>query len=143
MCGEEQEDGYFWSTNVLEDTEELLQWRCINQEEKYDSWKELCGQLEEKVLEKYKVEEAKTGAHIGRGDSLEWRIVKKRRHINLDSGRQAVGREFSHGSETTACSGTKVCRQEKQKRRSQAAATHENYGRYDEEDKGNVQHGCD
>ena len=102
MCGEEQEGGYFWSTNVLEDTEELLQWRCINQEEKDDSWKELFGQLEENVLEKYKVEEAKTGAHIGRCESLEWRIVKKRRHINLESGRQAVGREFSHGSET-AC----------------------------------------
>ena len=60
-----------------EDTEEIVLWRSINQEDTDDLWKELCGQMEEEVLEKYKVEEDKKGAYKGRGEPGEWRIVKK------------------------------------------------------------------
>ena len=40
-----------------EDTEEIVQWRRIR------LWTELCGTLEEDVLESFKVHEAKNGAY--------------------------------------------------------------------------------
>ena len=79
-----------WSTKMLEDvadrqgfedTEEMVQWRSIGQERVKDLWKELSGKMEEEVLAKYKVEEAKKGACQGRGEPLEWRIVKKKREV--------------------------------------------------------------
>ena len=33
--------------------EEMVQWRSISQEERNNMWKELCGTVEEEVLEKY------------------------------------------------------------------------------------------
>ena len=65
--------------------------------------------MEEEVLEKYKVEEAKKSANNGRGEPPEWRITKKRkRGISFKNRVMLVGREFSHGSQNTACSETKV-----------------------------------
>ena len=40
-------------------------------------WKQLSGKMEEEVLDKYKVEEAKKGAHKGRGKPVECRIVRR------------------------------------------------------------------
>ena len=59
-------------------------------------------------MEKYKVEEAKKGAYKGRGEPLEWPIVKKRKDISLGHGVKIAGQELSHGSETAACSESKV-----------------------------------
>ena len=38
---------------------------------------DLSGKIEEEVLEKCKAEEAKKDAYEGRGEPLEWQIVKK------------------------------------------------------------------
>ena len=56
----------------FKDTEEM-----VRQEGVDEVWKELSGNMEEEFQDKYKVEEAKKGAYKGRGDPLEWRIVKK------------------------------------------------------------------
>ena len=75
-----------WSTKMLEevanrqdyeDTEERRQRRHIRQEGTNELWKELCGKMEEEVLEKCKVEEIKKDAYKGRGEPLKWPIVKQ------------------------------------------------------------------
>ena len=75
-----------WSAKMLEDvanrqdyedTEERRQRRHIRQEGTNELWKELCGKMEEEVLEKYKVEEGKEDAYKGRGEPLKWPIVNK------------------------------------------------------------------
>ena len=60
-----------------------MQWRCISQEGKDGLWKQLCGMMEEGVLENYKFDEANKGAYPGRGDPLNWRIVKKKNRSQL------------------------------------------------------------
>ena len=69
-----------WSAKMLEevanrqdyeDTEERRQRRHIRQEGTNELWKELCGKMEEEVLEKYKVEEGKEDAYKGRGEPLK------------------------------------------------------------------------
>ena len=61
----------------FEDAEGMVQWTSISQEGMNDLWKELRGEIEEEVIEKYKIEREKKEAYRGRGESLEWRIVKK------------------------------------------------------------------
>ena len=51
------------------------------------------GKLQEEHLEKYKVEEAKKDAYKGRGEPLEWRIVKK--EVSTSKvGRRLLGQNF-------------------------------------------------
>ena len=47
---------------VEEDTEEMKRWRRLNQSEMDLCWKNLAENMEEEVLDKYKVEESKRGA---------------------------------------------------------------------------------
>ena len=78
-----------WSTEVVkdksrslveEDTEEMVKWRGLKQEEMDLCWKELAGRMEEEVLDKYKkVEDSKREAYRGRGSPLEWRRVRRRK----------------------------------------------------------------
>ena len=69
-----------WSAKMLEevanrqdydDTEERRLRRHIRQEGTNELWKELCGKMEEEVLEKYKVEQIKEDAYKGRGEPLK------------------------------------------------------------------------
>ena len=64
-----------WSTKMIkevaskqefEDTEEMVQWRSISEEDMHELWTALCRRMEEEVLEKYKAEEAKKRAYEGR-----------------------------------------------------------------------------
>ena len=43
----------------------------------------LCGKMDEEVLEEYRVEEAWESANKGRGEPLEWRIVNKKKTYQL------------------------------------------------------------
>ena len=51
-----------------------MQWRSINQDKVDNLWKEWCGKMEEEVLEKCQVEEAKKSVYKGQprklGDNL-------------------------------------------------------------------------
>ena len=62
----------------------MVQWRSISPEGMNDLWEELCGKMEEEVLEKCRVKEARKHAYKRRGEPPEWRIVKKKRIINLE-----------------------------------------------------------
>ena len=46
-----------------EDTKEMIDWRGTSQEGIDRLWKDLCGTMEEEVLEEYRVEEAKKSAY--------------------------------------------------------------------------------
>ena len=65
---EEEEEKTVRSTLMIEeiannqecqDTKDMVQWRSTSQEGIDGTWKELCGTVEEEVLEKCKVDEAK------------------------------------------------------------------------------------
>ena len=62
-----------------EDTEEMEKWRRMRQEEMDQCWNRLAEKMEEEVLDKYKVDDSKRGAYIGRGVPLEWRRVRTER----------------------------------------------------------------
>ena len=64
------------SKREFKDTEDMVQWKSINQEGLDNLWKELCGTMEEEVPEKYKVYENKRGADKGRGERSELRTVQ-------------------------------------------------------------------
>ena len=55
---------------VVEDAEEMRKWKGLSHSEMDLRWKNLAGRMEEKVLEKYKVEESKREAFRGRGAPL-------------------------------------------------------------------------
>ena len=61
------------SKHELQDTEEMLHWRSINQEG-MNSVRISFRKIEEAVLEKCKVEVSKRGACKGRGDPSECRM---------------------------------------------------------------------
>ena len=66
-----------------EDTEEMNRWRTLNQSEIDLCRKKLAERMEEKVLDKYKVEESKKGAFKGRGHPLEWRSVRQNKRYKI------------------------------------------------------------
>ena len=57
------------------DTEEMIEWRSMCQEEMDACWKRLAEKMEEEVSAKNKVEDSKIGVYRGRGSFLEWRRV--------------------------------------------------------------------
>ena len=59
----------------------MVQWRGISQEGMRDAWEGAMRNMEEEVLEKYKVDGAENDAYKGRGEPLEWRIVKKGKDV--------------------------------------------------------------
>ena len=68
---------------VEEDTEEVKNGEALSQSEMDQSWKNLAERMEEKVLDKYTVEESKKGAFKGRGAPLEWRRVRKSKKYRI------------------------------------------------------------
>ena len=66
-----------------EDTEEMKEWRELNQSEIDICWKKLAERMEEDVLDKCKVEESKRGAFTGRSDPLIWRKVRKNKRYKI------------------------------------------------------------
>ena len=96
-------------------------------------WTKLSENMEEEVLDKYKVEEAKKGASKQCGDPLEWRIVKQDK---IDQPRRWSGdccaRVFSR-LENAVCSETKVSGGNR-RGGDRAAAKNDDCGRHDEED---------
>ena len=72
-------------TNIAEeeDTEEMKRWRSLNQSEMDLCWKNLTERMEEEVLDKYRVEESKTGDFKNRGDPLIWRKVRKNKRYTV------------------------------------------------------------
>ena len=83
-------------STVEEDSEEMKRWRSLNQIEIDLCWKSLAGRMEEKVLNKYKVEESKEeGAFKGRGKPLEWKKSAQKQDIqNWKVGRRLLGETF-------------------------------------------------
>ena len=64
-----------WSTEEVkkksredreEDTEEMIEWRSMSQEEVDECWKRLAEKMEEEVLDKYNVEDSKRGVRKNR-----------------------------------------------------------------------------
>ena len=55
----------------------------MSQEEMDQCWKKLAEKIEEEVLDTYKVDDNKRGAHRGRGSFLEWRRVLKIRKFRI------------------------------------------------------------
>ena len=64
----------FIPTRKFEDTEECR--RGLSKTGTNDQWKELCKDIEEEVLEKYGVEENKSGVYKGRVEEPQWSIKK-------------------------------------------------------------------
>ena len=63
--GEEMKDKQ--SSSWEEDTQEMIEWRSMRQEEMDQCWKELTDKIEEDVLDKHEVEDSKRGAYRSRG----------------------------------------------------------------------------
>ena len=53
------------SKREFKHTEEIVQWRSINQEQVENLWEEVCAKMDEEVMEKYRVEESKKSAYKG------------------------------------------------------------------------------
>ena len=71
-----REKANVWSTEEMknkprndreEDTEELIEWRSMSEEEMDECWTKLAEKIEEEVLDKYKVEDNKTGDRLPSG----------------------------------------------------------------------------
>ena len=90
---------------MVEDTEETRTWRGLNQSGMDVCWKNLAGRMEEKVLDKFEVEESKSEAFRGRGAPLEWRRVRKNNKL------------YSPCLENTTCSVCKESRRSLRKKK--------------------------
>ena len=135
-----------WSTKMtkevaskkeFEDTEEMVQWRSISEEDIHELWTALCGRMEEEVLEKYNAEEAKKRAYEGRGQPLEWRILKKeKRYPPRKMVWRLTGENVLMVQRTLPAAKQKNEGRRNTRGKDQTAADHEDYGRHDEEDEG-------
>ena len=78
---------------------------------------ENCGEIEEEVLNKFKVEDSKKRSlqreevHLGSGEMFE-----EARDIGLVNGAKIAGQEFSRGSESLSCDESKACRKIQRRR---------------------------
>ena len=75
---------------MVEDTEEMRKWKRLSHSEMDLCWKNLAGRMEEKVLEKYKVEESKREAFRGGGApiGMEEGTQKKKKKKDRISGKK-------------------------------------------------------
>ena len=70
----------------------------MNPEEMDQCWKKLAESMEEEVRDKYKVEDSKREAHRGRGNPLEWRLVRRSKRHRIRKWREdcwALCREYN------------------------------------------------
>ena len=65
------------SSVLVEDTEEMIGWRAMDQLDVNECWTKIVGKNEEEVVNTYKMEDSKREAHRGRGAPLEWRLVRR------------------------------------------------------------------
>ena len=81
-----------WSTEEMKDksredrekdTEEMVKWRSISQEEMEQCWKRLSEKMEEEVLDTYKV-----GGQQARCFFFDWRRVREGRKYNIRKWRE-------------------------------------------------------
>ena len=63
--------------SIFKDTKEMIGWRSLKQEEVDECWRTVAGEIEEEVLNNYKVEDSKREAYRGRGAPLEWSTVRR------------------------------------------------------------------
>ena len=61
----------------FQDMEDMVQWRCINQEGIKSAWRTMADKFVEEVLEKCKVKVSKSGSIKGRGEPSEWWMVRR------------------------------------------------------------------
>ena len=60
-------------------------------------WKDLCGRVEEGVLEKYKFDETMKEAYRRRGEPFIWHIVKKEKRYQPGKWREDCWARTFHG----------------------------------------------
>ena len=76
------------NSSLEQDTEDMIKWRGMSQEEMEQCWKKLAERMEEEVLDKYKVEDSKREADRGRGAPLEWRRVRRSQKYKMRKRRE-------------------------------------------------------
>ena len=92
-----------------EDTEGMIDWRSMSQEEMDQCWKELAEKTEEEVLDKYKVEDNKRGASRGRGSPLGWRLVRRSKKYRIRKWREDCWARILALFRVKACSTCTTC----------------------------------
>ena len=96
------------SSSLEEDTEEMMEWRSMSQEELDPRWKKLAEKMEEEVWDKYKVEDSKREAQRQR--LLLWNGgVYEQEVQDTKVGRRLLGKNLRSCSENTTCSVGKAC----------------------------------
>ena len=102
-----------WSTEEMidkpnslseEDTEEMMKWRGINQEEMDQCCEKLAEKMGEEVLDKYKVENSKREAYRGRGPRWNGGVYEEAGVTGYESGEKIVWQESSPCSRNFAFS---------------------------------------
>ena len=105
-----------WSTEEMKnkswvarekDTEEMIKWRSMSQEELNECSKRLAGKMEEEVRDKNKVEDS-TKRCLQRVRLPFGGVYEKAGNTEHESGEKVVGQECSTCSEK-ACSVCKAC----------------------------------
>ena len=114
-----------WSTEEMknkpcdvrrEDSEEMIAWKTMSQEEVDNCWKKLAEKREEEVLDKYKVENSITGAYKGKDSLLEWRRARRSRRHRIRKWREDCWAIiFVFCSENVTCSVRKACMKTRRK----------------------------
>ena len=78
----------------FEDTEDMVQWRCISEGIK-SAWRTLADKFVEEVLEKYKVKVSKSGAIKGRGEPSEcWMVQRVKKYQPQQWGEDCWAKTF-------------------------------------------------
>ena len=125
-----------------EDTEEMKRWRSLIQIGMDRCWKKLVERMEEEVLE-YKVEESKRGAFKGRGNTLEWRTVRKNKRYKIRKWREDCwARIFLFVQRIQHAASAKQAGGVNRRGGDEAAAKDDNHERSDEEDQIERKDGC-
>ena len=118
----------FWE----EETEEMIGWRSVSQEEMDQCWKKLAEKIEEEVLDRYKSgrQQKRSLQRLGLFVGME-ACAKEQKY---KSEEKIVGQEFSLCSEKKTCGVCKACMRIDGGRRDEAAEKNETCEGYVEED---------
>ena len=75
-------------SHVEIDTEEMIKWRSLSQEEIDQCWMNSADRKEEEVLDKFQVEDGKREAFKDRGAPLEWMRVRRNKIYRMRKCRE-------------------------------------------------------
>ena len=102
---------------LVKDTEEMVGWRNLKQEEVDECWRKIAVEIKRRSYTSTRWKTAKERPTEGEGHPWSGEMFEEARNIGLENGVKIAGQDSSRGSENISCNESKACRKVPRRRK--------------------------